>query len=143
MSINQLHGKEFENIIKKTFNNIEDIKCNSKQDIPAKFDIEKNLDTSIKTKKVARNGNETIELADARSFFSQRNSFRLILGIYEQNKDIKYFNMIKEYEINDNELNNLTGNYGNDIINDVKDIHETILKYPEGEHNSVSISIVH
>jgi len=114
MSTNQNHGKEFENIVKLAFglDNEDNIAYTAEWDIPSIFDKD-NIPTSIKTSK-----NLTICMADARSFLSINDEFRLVIGIYTQQGTKKQFVKIIEYSIIDETFSIIKGNltYG-DVVN--------------------------
>ncbi|WP_409433238.1 hypothetical protein ACJ3XI_01700 [Litorimonas sp. RW-G-Af-16] len=98
MSINQLHGKRFEDVIKATtqFAGASDnARSNTAGfDIEAKFDKLKSLPTSIKV-----TGNKTIALSDARRFWTLACDYRMLVGRWYQEDGIKAFREITEFII--------------------------------------------
>lgn len=132
MSSNQLHGKKFEDILKATFSGSSDSarSQDSSWDIEAKFDSD-NLPISIKTKKISKS--MTIEMADARKFFTNTDEFKLIVALYEQIDNIKSCCKVIEFVVRKKDLKKLKGNIKtSDIIN----FHNSLKSYPIGEHNS-------
>jgi len=129
MSKNQLHGKEYENHIKLAFPGVSDeiVSSLSKWDIDAKYDY-KNLPTSIKSS--AAKG--SIELSDARRFWGINEPFRLILGIYDQINNVKYFNSLHEFEITHDEHKILLGNITYD---EISKFHESLKEFELGDHD--------
>jgi hypothetical protein len=96
MSTNQMHGKKFEDIIKSSFPGASDSfrRNTNKWDIESYFDKERQLATSVKTSKTI-----IIGLSDARSFMLINEPFRILVGIYIQERDVKKFIQIREYYI--------------------------------------------
>lgn len=96
MSVNQLHGKKFEDFIKACglFPGASDSGRTiiADFDIEARFDRVRHLPTSVKS-----TGNDTVTLADARRFFSINQDFRMIVGAYEQIEKQKKFAQIHEF----------------------------------------------
>lgn len=125
---NQLHGKNIEEQVKSVFPGASDVICpiTAPFDIPAEFDKELNLSTSIKTTK-----GQTIELADARRFFQNEESFRLIVFNYNQEGDKKVFKTAYEYIIDEESLKKIKGNLSYELA---KDFHENLTKYEVGNH---------
>lgn len=108
MTVNQLHGKKFEDFIKACglFPGASDSSRTTIADfdIEAKFDRTRNLPTSVKS-----TGNDTVALADARRFFSIDQDFRMIVGRYEQIDNRKIFAQIYEFILTTATLNALRG----------------------------------
>lgn len=125
---NQLHGKKIEDLIKNTFQGSADSfrEITAKFDIEAKFDKERNLDTSIKASKSL-----IIEMADARRFFSNQEPFRLLVCRYKQTGKKKEF-----YEINEIFLTQeiLTEIKGNIPYLEVEKFHNSLKDFPIGKH---------
>lgn len=133
MSINQLHGKKIEDLIKSCFPGASDKErtTTSTFDIEYIYDKEKKLNTSIKSKKKAKNNNELIELADARRIFSLNEDFRLLLCLYSQNGTKKSFNQIIEYVVKKENLDILKNNLS---YNEVEGFHNQIKSFKVGFH---------
>ena len=92
----QVHGKVFEDIIKacEWFSSSSDSSRSNTAsfDIEAVFDKKHNLPVSVKTTK-----NKTIGLADARRFVSLNQPFKMIVGCYNQELNVKSFHTIYEF----------------------------------------------
>lgn len=122
MATNQLHGKQFEDIIKASslFSGSSDFGRNatSKFDIEAKFDKIKNLPTSIKVSK----GN-IVGLSDARRFWSLDEDFRLLVSKYKQLDDRKSFYEIHEFKLDSSMLEILRGDLS---FKEIENLHNGI-----------------
>ena len=130
MSINQLHGKKFEDTIKSVFPGASDTKrsITAGFDIEAKFDKERGLPTLIKV-----TGNNIIGLADARSFWKIDDSIRLLVGHYSQDKDMKVFHTIYEFFLDKNLLENLKAEVP---LNVIANFHDglSLKNFPKGQY---------
>ena len=129
MSNNQLHGIEYQNIIRSYFIGVNNIIFSplALWDIEAHYDQEFNLPTSIKVTK-----NNTVPLSDARRFWEINEAWRLLVGIYEQKTTTeKYFYKLIEFLISQEEHASLLGNVPFD---DVNYFHEKLKEYPVGSH---------
>lgn len=108
MTRNQLHGKKFEDFIKGCgrFPGASDAErgITAGFDIEARFDREYGLATSIKA-----TGNSGVGLSDARRFWSLNNTFRMIVGAYRQETEQKIFNLVHEFVLTSDMLNQLRG----------------------------------
>lgn len=135
MSNNQMHGKSFEDFIKSTFRGSSDNgrTPTSIFDIEADFDKELHLDTSIKTTKKSLRNNEVFPLSDARRIFSLDNDFRMLIGLYEQKSEKKFFGCILEYIIKIENIKKLKGEIS---LEQIADFHNSLKAYPIGEHEA-------
>jgi hypothetical protein len=131
MSINQLHGKKYEDYIKQAFKGSLDaqIDYTGPWDVPTIYDSELNLPTSIKTSK-----GRTIGLSDARRFLKINEPFRLIFSQYVQKDGIKHFKEIREYIITVDVLRQIIGDLTYDFV---EFFHNELKKFPEGKENAI------
>lgn len=138
MACNQMHGKNFEDLIKSTFRGSSDQGrlSTSVFDIEANFDKERNLNTSIKVTKKSNKNKEVFPLSDARRIFSLDEDFRMLIGLYEQNGERKVFSSVLEYIIKKEDLDKLKGDV---TLEQITDFHETLKTYPEGKHRSARV----
>jgi hypothetical protein len=138
MATNQLHGKKLEDLIKAEYSGSSDQGriSTSAFDIEAKYDSCLHLDTSVKCKKIKKNNNELIELADARRFFDLDQNFRVLLIRYTQVGEIKTVVSIIEYIITQDALNKMKGDLTLDIVTD---FHNALKSYPFGKHKEARI----
>lgn len=118
----QIHGKVFEDTIKacELFSSSADRgRSNTASfDIESEFDKKDQLPISIKTTK-----NKTVGLADARRFFSLDQDFKMIIGCYTQDQNIKSFHSIYEVLIRKNDHKLLTNGVS---VSFVKSFHEIL-----------------
>jgi hypothetical protein len=134
MTRNQLHGKKFEDLIKACglFSGAADggRTVTAKFDIEARFDKSRNLPTSIKS-----TGSDTISLSDARRFWKINEKFRMLVGRYEQEGDIKTFQVIHEFLLSENTIANLRGDIS---LIAIDDFHSgiSLKNFPIGEHQA-------
>ncbi|NJM50485.1 MAG: hypothetical protein HC843_06010 [Sphingomonadales bacterium] len=132
MSVNQLHGKRFEDFIKGCglFPGASDQSrsVTAGFDIEAKFDRSKGLATSIKA-----SGNDTIGLSDARRFFSVIQPYRMIVGRYRQSGGQKVFAEVHECILSQEAIVTLHGAMTLEIVTD---FHEGLLlnNFPQDQH---------
>lgn len=131
MSKNQLHGKKYENCIKQVFPGSLDvaIDATSVWDIPAEFDIDHSLPTSIKTSR-----SKIISLADARRFASIDTTFRLIYSQYVQQGDSKIFKIIYEYIMTLEMHKQIMGEYN---LENISLFHNELKTFSSGYEQSI------
>lgn len=138
---NQLHGKIFEDIIKSAFSGSSDRsrETTSKWDIESIYDKDRLLATSVKSckskTKLEKNirDNITIFLSDARRFWDINEPFRLLVGLYNQQKGVKVFFEIREYIITREIHKILIGDISKE---EVIDFHNKI-KTKKGKEGSI------
>jgi hypothetical protein len=105
---NQNHGKREEDYLKKAFPGSENYQSGTKKDdIPANFDVELGIVTSIKALKKAKN--IVIPLADARRFWKTNQPTRLIVSVYEQTGEEKVTIELREYILQPDTFKKLIG----------------------------------
>lgn len=133
MATNQLHGKNFEDMIKSLFRGSSDQKreMTSKFDIESRFDKILNLNTSIKTTKRSNKKSEVFSLSDARRIFSIDEDFRMLIGLYDQSGGRKKFTTILEYVVRKEDLDKLKGDVS---FEEVEEFHNGLRSFPEGKH---------
>jgi hypothetical protein len=130
MSLNQSHGKTFEDHLKSAFPGTSDSDRSylSQWDIEKEYDKIDNLPTSIKTSK-----NNVIELADARKIWKISEPYRLIVSQYKQNGIIKEFYILYEFKITKNEHIKMLGDI---TYTEVENFHNNLLIFTKGQHES-------
>lgn len=128
----QSHGKIFEDMIKATFPGASDNKRKntSKFDIEGSHDKTDARDTEVKAKKQNKNGSEVFEMADARKFFSLKEDFRLVVGLFKQEEKRKTFVKIIEYTIKKEDIEKLKGDLSYEEVNN---FHNKICSFAHGE----------
>ena len=130
MSISQYaHGKRYEDSIKASFIGASDCRRvnTSKWDIESKFDKIRNIPTIIKTTK-----SDTVCMADATRFWGiDLFPYRLLIGTYNQNGDIKDFSKMYEFIISEEEHNKIIGNLS---LEEVSQFHNDICSFKYGQH---------
>ena len=138
MSINQMHGKNFEDMIKSTFRGSADSgrRNTSPFDIEGVFDKELHLNTSIKTTKLSLRNAEVFSMSDARRIFSLNEDFRMLIGLYEQRDQRKTFVKVLEYIVKKEDLEKLRGEV---TLEMVEKFHEKLKSFPEGKHKEARI----
>lgn len=131
MSKNQLHGKTYEDHLKSVFPGSSDSARlpHSSWDIESKFDKDKGIPTSIKT--VKNKGKISIDLADARKFWSIDRDYRMLVALYDQSNDVKNFHTLYEFHITKAEHQQLLGSVS---FSEVESFHNILLSYKEGSH---------
>lgn len=94
----QAHGFAFEDMVKASsyFSGASNFKRSHTEDfdIEARFDKRLGIPTSVKTTK-----SKSIALADARRFWRCSSDFRLVVGVYTQNGEVKDFSKVYEFTI--------------------------------------------
>lgn len=121
---NQLHGKQFEDMIKAS--GMYPGACDHSRSVAAGFDIEAGFDpsyglpTSIKV-----SGDNTIELADARKLWTTvaTQPFKLLIGFYRQGQTRKSFTEIMEFIFDPSMKKLLLGDL---TLEEVTKFHEAI-----------------
>ncbi|MBI3622464.1 hypothetical protein HY212_00085 [Candidatus Pacearchaeota archaeon] len=128
MSFNQLHGKEFEDYIKAQFPGSSDSSRgrDSFFDIEGRYDKIKKLPTSIKL-----SINNNIAMADARKFYDNKKTMRLLIGFYKQMGNIKNVEKAKVYIITEEELEIIKGGYTQE---EIYSFHEKLKLFGPGQH---------
>lgn len=133
MTRNQQHGKRFEDQIKGCglFSGSADSgrSPTSGFDIEARFDrTGRSLATSIKT-----TGSDVVALSDARRFFREREAFRMLVGQYRQDGEIKTFFEVHECILPAEALAELRGELD---ATEVEEFHQGLLlaSFPLGQH---------
>lgn len=111
----QIHGKVFEDMIKacELFSSSADSERSptASFDIEARFDREHGLPISIKTTKT-----NSIGLADARKFVSISEPFKMIVGCYKQNGNIKEFFEVYQFIITNEAHALIVGNLSSKFV---------------------------
>jgi hypothetical protein len=131
---NQLHGKKFEDFVKGCgrFPGSSDSgrSATASFDIETQFDRERGLPTSIKA-----TGNSLVGLSDARRFWGNNQSIRMIVGAYLQSADRKAFTVVHEFLLFPESLNELRGRITAD---EVQKLHEgiAVTRFPLGEERA-------
>lgn len=125
MSINQYHGKTFENIIRLHLYP----EC-PEQNNTAQFDIPKQYTNSanISIKTTSRN---IVDLSDARRFWNNTDDIIFIVGLYKQEQNTKIFNEIIEATYNKQALQKIKSPLSIDEINE---FHHNICQFGFAEH---------
>jgi hypothetical protein len=132
MTNNQLHGKKFEDLIKACglFPGSADggRPVTARFDIEAKFDKQLQLPTSIKS-----TGGDGVGLSDARRFWRIEEAYRMIVGCYQQEHDVKVFGQVHEFLLDQAILAELRGDVSYD---EVEAFHQglSLTVFPKGSH---------
>ncbi|MGI9252039.1 MAG: hypothetical protein ACR2PR_12770 [Pseudohongiellaceae bacterium] len=133
-STSQMHGKSFENMIKAA-NGIFTLAVadrkrspNNMFDIDAGDDRVHQLPTSIKS-----TNDDTLSLADARRFWESFDfmPYRMLVGSYKQEEQIKIFNTIHEIILSDCYKSDLLGEI---TAEEISDFHDGIKSFGFGKH---------
>ena len=133
MTINQLHGKKFEDLIKGCglFSGSADggRLPTAGFDIEARYDKLLGLPTSIKS-----TGGNIVGLSDARIFFSIAETFRMMVGCYTQKDSQKHFHTVHEFTLTPTILAELRGEV---TLEDVDRFHNGLRlnAFPVGSHS--------
>ncbi len=135
MPSSQMHGKSFENHLKAANNGIFSYAAADRKrspndlfDISAEEDLDRGIPTSIKS-----TGSDSIPLSDARRFWGTFDlaPYRMLVGRYLQEKDIKKFNIIHGFVIRSKYRHELLGDVD---LAEIVDFHEGLRKFEKGRH---------
>lgn len=132
MASNQLHGKNFEDLIKAAlFQGAADRSrsVNSEFDIEGDFDRVLGLPSSIKT-----TSGDTIGLADARRFWRNNSAYRMLVCSYTQEETAKLFHQVDEILLHGDMFPTLKGAIS---LEEITEIHNGfgIARFPRGTHD--------
>lgn len=134
MSINQLHGKTYEDHIKSAFQGSADHSRStaSMWDIEASYDKIGHMPTSIKTTK-----SNIVCMADARRFWEVNEGYRLLVCQWRQKSNcIKYFYKMYEFLITKEEHSQMIENVS---LVEIADFHAKIQSYGVGQHKEARL----
>ncbi len=133
MSKNQLHGKTYEDYLKSVFLGSLNHKgpANSSWDIEKEYDKINELPTSIKVTK-----NKYVGLADARKIWLLNEPYRLLIGRYNQQNEMKIFHTLHEFLISLEEHKKLLGDISYD---EIEEYHKYLLTFKLGHHYDARI----
>ena len=146
MSINQLHGKSFEDVVKASENfrsSADGGRSNTAGfDIEAKFDRSNavQLPTNIKTCKHNDTGYSGVMLSDARRFWLINKDYRFIIGCWQQIDKVKSF--FRVYEI----IMTVEGQakmLGSLPLHEVASFHDTLTSFPAGKEGQKQAQLFH
>lgn len=134
LATSQMHGKSFENSVKAANGIFSYSAADRKRgpndifDIGAQDDKSLNIPTSIKS-----TGSGSVALADARRFWNSFNHapYRLLIGSFRQDGDIKVFETIHEFILRARYKGPLLGNVTALAINH---FHDGLKTFPLGQH---------
>lgn len=133
MSLNQLHGLDIQHQLSHALAGqpVPDPHTQA-WDIPAAYDRELALPTSIKT--VNCRGipaRATVGMSDARRMFSIAHPFRLLVAPYRQSPQTKVVDQVFEFLIDPSEMDRLCGSL---TYEEVTAFHEGLLGFEPGQH---------
>ena len=123
----QGHGKAFEGHVKTLFYGGPD-KGNKLNSL---FDIDASVTGDGLPKNVKTSKGSTIDLADARAWWSIKEDYTLTLGRYVQKANIKDFYEVLEWKITKNQHKDLLGGIP---ASSIEHFHNSLTKYGAGEH---------